>query len=546
MTQGIALVLQVLIFLKGAGSSSTTITVSPSEHRTSSSLSMTSSSRTHTSGIDQASSRPASASSSESVSVTSRPILAAIDTPLVSSRPASASSSESVSVRSSPISTASYTASASSSASPSTSVQGAISTATATGQSMTVSTPSLDSATSSTLQPSSSSIFLPSSNPSTAEGLVNPVFVRISFSMLWSRFCSLTSLFTESLSQVLITVKDGRWQHLSTGKIKLMNRDEKCDNRSHFDQEAVLKFYISYSEKCYGQNDTDNKRTEEAYKILDSYWKGDTIVLLDQLFADKVTKVERCVGLADEHKAKCTVTDKYTEAERVGIGIGVGFAVIVLVLVVIKLIKRCQTTDNGRVKPGDTNRVVIVHEENRLQGSSTSITNQDHPSAELEEIEIHKLPPDTKEPVAVVKGQDEMPLLSAVSDFQEGQKVDGNKPDEETTEGVPGEDPAEKTSDDPTNLDAETPSNSEEEGTGERRPTFTSSMTIAVTPDAKSTPTEYEFPAQDDDDAKSSPGATKPDLSQLQSSDDDPNQGFINHAFESQTDKPDLDEETKF
>ena len=44
------------------------------------------------------------------------------------------------------------------------------------------------------------------------------------------------------------------------------------------------------------------------------------------------------MGLDDEHKAKCTVTDKYTEAERVGIGIGVGFAVIVLVLVVIKLI----------------------------------------------------------------------------------------------------------------------------------------------------------------------------------------------------------------
>ena len=29
--------------------------------------------------------------------------------------------------------------------------------------------------------------------------------------------------------------------------------------------------------------------------------------------------------------------------------------------------------------------------------------------------------------MAVVKGQDEMPLLSAVSDFQEGQKVDGSK-----------------------------------------------------------------------------------------------------------------------
>ena len=70
-----------------------------------------------------------------------------------------------------------------------------------------------------------------------------------------------------------------------------MNRDEKCGNRSNFDQEAVLKFYISNSEQDYGQNDTDNKRTEEAYKILDSYWKGDTIVLLDRLFADKVSQL---------------------------------------------------------------------------------------------------------------------------------------------------------------------------------------------------------------------------------------------------------------
>lgn len=533
MTQEIVLVLQVLIFLKGAGSSSTNIssTVPPNG-------STAFSSQTPTSSVYQTS-QPTIVTSFQSVSVTPSHTSTARTT---------TSASPSATPSTTPIRAISTHAAAgqSSSATPSTTPKGAISTPAAAGQSTTVSTPSLDSATSPTLQSSSSSVVLPSSNPSTLEGPVKAVFVRISFSMLWSRFCSLTSLFTESLSQVLIAVKDGGWQYLSTRKIKLMNRDEKCRNRSHLDQEAVLKFYISYSEQDYGQNDTDNQRTEEAYTILDSYWKGDTIVLLDRLFADKVTKVERCEGLADEDKAKCTVTDKYTEAERVGMGIGVGFAVIVLVLVVIKLIKRYQTTDNGRVKPGDTNRVVIVHEEDRLQGSSTSITNQDHPSAELEEIEIHKLPPDTKEPVAVVKGQDEMPLLSAVSDFQERQKVDGNKPDEETTEGVPGEDPAEKTSDDPTNLDAETPSNQEEEGTGERRPTFTSSMTIAVTPDAKSTPAEYEFPAQDDDDAKSSPGATKPDLSQLQSSDDDPNQGFINHAFESQTDKPDLDEETKF
>ena len=76
-----------------------------------------------------------------------------------------------------------------------------------------------------------------------------------------------------------------------------MNRDEKCGNRSNFDQEAVLKFYISNSEQDYGQNDTDNKQTEEAYKILDSYWKGDTIVLLDRLFADKVSEAFHVMAL---------------------------------------------------------------------------------------------------------------------------------------------------------------------------------------------------------------------------------------------------------
>ena len=281
------------LFTVLAGSNATTILV-PSHSSvslTSSSLSPTSSSQIST--VYQTSSKPANVTSTPTPSTSSSASATTVATI------SSFSSSESDSVTPSSTAAAYTTTFASSSATSSTSVQEAITNAiaTTTGQSMTFSTPSLDSATSSTLQPSSSfslSIFSTSSTPSTvpkpAEDPVRPAFVRVSFSMLWARFCFLTSLFIKSLSQAMIVVKDGRWEYLSTGKIKLMNRDEKCGNRSHFDQETVLKFYISYSEQDYGQNDADNKRTEEAYKILDSYWKDDTVVLLDRLFAGKVSE----------------------------------------------------------------------------------------------------------------------------------------------------------------------------------------------------------------------------------------------------------------
>lgn len=468
-----------------------------------------------------------------------------------------------------------YTTSApaeSSSATPTTASQGSLATIVATGQSLAGSaafqtSPSTSSFTSTpiqidsssttytTFQPSASTTsdaFQPASSisstssasvnvPSPGKGKWKPVFVQISFSMVWGRFCYLASFFADSLSRdLLVEVENGTWDYLSKEKIKLINRQEMCHNRSRFGQKAVLKFYISYSAQGYGQNDTDNNKTEEAYNLLNKYWRDDTMVLLDQIFERKVTKVERCEGFVGEN-VTCTVTNDYTEAQRIWIGIGIGLAFIVLILLIIQIVK-CRLGTKKHLMKLEDNKMAFTNSPALEEGIP-----QDHAFDEPEAIEIHKIPQETQEPKAVTKEQEERPLLSAILDYEDGKKATEKKSEEEMADKVPEDEPVkqpENTGSDLKDEGPEEPTIPEGRGSKERSPTFTSSMNIVLTPDATDTPSKFEFPSQDDDEG------AKHDFGQSQSSDGDPNQGAINLAIdllaEGDSDTKNPEEETKF
>ncbi|XP_068693540.1 uncharacterized protein [Montipora foliosa] len=540
--QEIALVVQVLIVLKGVDAATnmtlpSTVISSPSA----------------TSRIF-----PSSASVTPSPYTNSAPAESSSATPTTTSQGSLAAS-----VTPSP-----YTNSApakSSSATSTTTSQGSLATTVTTGQSLTGSaafqtSPSTSSFTSTPIQIDSSfttyTTFQPSasttsdapsssisSNTSASENeTVEPVFVQISFSMVWGRLCYLTSFFTDSLSRdLLVEAENGTWDYLSTEKIKLMNRQEMCHNRSRFGQKAVLKFYISYSAQGYGQNDTDITTTIEAYNLLDKYWRNNRMVLLDQIFERKVTKVENCTGFVGETGVKCKVNKEYTEAQLIWIRIGIGLAVIVLMLLIIQIVKCHLGTKKHHVKLEDNN-MAFTNSPALEEGIP-----QDHTFDEPEAIEIHRIPQETREPKAVTKEQGEMPLLSAISDYEDGKKATEKKSEKEMADKVPEDEPVkqpENTGSDLKDEGPEEPTIPEGRGSQERSPTFTSSMNIVLTPDATDTPSKFEFPSQDDDEG------AKHDFGQSQSSDGDPKQGAINLAFDllaegdSNTKNP--EEETKF
>ena len=72
-----------------------------------------------------------------------------------------------------------------------------------------------------------------------------------------------------------------------------------------------------------------------------------------------------------------------------------------------------------------TNKVAL--EDETLQESSGFVKVEYHQSDEPEIIEIHKLPPKSEDSKTVTKEHEEMPLLSAVTDYEEGKKADESK-----------------------------------------------------------------------------------------------------------------------
>ncbi|KAL9986462.1 hypothetical protein ACROYT_G000615 [Oculina patagonica] len=441
--------------------------------------------------------------------------------------------------------------------------------------------PSEPITTHATVQPSATSnISLPTSSVSPTGKPVpqsggEAVYIKMTFKMPWGRLCFLLPLFKQALSDDLIefkTMQHGDIKYLTYEKvkparIKLMNVNEKCKNKTFYNDEAVLKFYISNNTEGLPFNETgfidaDKDMTIKAFRILYGYW---------------VEKVE-LIG-ADEED----YVDEYTEIQRIGIGIGVGLAVVVLIILIYFCVRGYRDVKSvGRTS--EDKRMIFtntaaINEEASKDAEDTRNADESQ-TDERYEVVVHTQP--------LAQAPDEMPLLSAVKDYEDGRKGDPNagsaplaKPEPDTVsegepikppdefkgepirspdepEGEPIKSPNEheyesiKSPDEPEAVPApeEAPPVSEPPAT-EPDETFTSSVTIIITPETS--PTTMEFPAAyvPPEPAKESDDV-KPDLGQSDNVDVDPTQGAINLAFDDEyvtlaegKDKED-EEETKF
>jgi len=105
--------------------------------------------------------------------------------------------------------------------------------------------------------------------------------------MSWGRLCFLLTLFKKALSDDLIEMKDLEYERVNPARIKLMNNNAKCENKTYYNDKAVLKFYISNSTEDF--DTLDKEMTIKAFQILYDYWVNKKMILLDEVFERKVS-----------------------------------------------------------------------------------------------------------------------------------------------------------------------------------------------------------------------------------------------------------------
>ena len=113
------------------------------------------------------------------------------------------------------------------------------------------------------------------------------VYIKMTFKMPWGRLCFLLTLFKEALSDDLIEMKDLRYERVNPARIKLMNKNEKCETKTYYNDKAVLKFYISNSTEHL--DTVDKEMTIQAFEILYDYWVNRRMIFLDKVFEGKVS-----------------------------------------------------------------------------------------------------------------------------------------------------------------------------------------------------------------------------------------------------------------
>jgi len=375
-------------------------------------------------------------------------------------------------------------------------------------------------------------------------------------------------------------MKDLKYQFVNPGRIKFIN-NLKCENKAYYNDNAVLKFYISENrtEDLTSNRTVDREMTIKAFKILYYYWVNKRMILLDKMFEKKVEKVELKENGTD---ADITIP-KYTEAQRIGIGIGVGLALVVLILLIYCCVRGCvevksvgHSTEEKRMVFTNT---VAINEEARTDTEGCEDTESvDTPRSDLkkteepEEVVIHTQP--------LAKTQDEMPLRSVINDNEDDQTESDEKSDPEkaplakpepdnVSEGEPIksiDEPEAEPIKSPDEPEGE-PANKHEAAVGsedappvskpsvtEKPPetgedTVTSSVTIVITPD--SGPATIEFPVAETALEPANEDDVKPDFGQSDNIDVDPSQGAINMAFDDKDEATgegdeEEDEETKF
>ena len=144
------------------------------------------------------------------------------------------------------------------------------------------------------LPPSKSSL-IPIGTPMPPR-IVYPMITAVTFKMNWGDLCPLLTLFKERLSHHLLEYKgykDTEYYHVPTDRIILINRDQNCNVKLSYDEEAIVEFYITNNSTVdpvrMAQDETNTNLTRKAYKILYDYWVNHLMVLLHDVFIKQVS-----------------------------------------------------------------------------------------------------------------------------------------------------------------------------------------------------------------------------------------------------------------
>ena len=143
--------------------------------------------------------------------------------------------------------------------------------------------------------PPSKSSLIPIGTPMPPR-IVYPIITAVTFKMNWGDLCPLLTLFKERLSHHLLEYKgykDTEYYHVPTDRIILINRDQNCNVKLSYDEEAIVEFYITNNSTVdpvrMAQDETNTNLTRKAYKILYDYWVNHLMVLLHDVFIKQVS-----------------------------------------------------------------------------------------------------------------------------------------------------------------------------------------------------------------------------------------------------------------
>lgn len=430
--------------------------------------------------------------------------------------------------------------------------------------------------------PPSKSSLIPIGTPMPPR-IVYPMITAVTFKRTWGDLCPLLTLFKERLSHHLLEYKgfkDTEYYHVPTDRIILINRDQNCNVKLSYDEEAIVEFYITNNSTVdpvrMAQDETNTNLTRKAYKLLYDYWVNHLMVLLHDVFIKQVTKVELIIGGEPQKE------EGMTEREHLVIAIGVCLAVIAFFGILYFCMIGCtQIKKAGR--PKKDGQMVFSNEvackEEAEGGGCDRAAQQEADSKgndEPEEVVVHNKP----------QTLEKTPLFSAITYYEGGQKVYGAPSDDMPSVEVPQVHPERNndSQEEPTKPPEETkeesikspdepsgqPINSSpeveliESSEGGIKEQSKSPDAPEITPGESPKQTETESlpaenptePAKEEDDKPDKPASgeddeeTKPDFGQSDHKDEDPTQSAINLAFEGTDEEPDnkkeKDEETKF
>lgn len=177
------------------------------------------------------------------------------------------------------------------------------------------------------------------------------VYVRVSWKMVWRRFCHFVPFFAEKLSEKLY---DAKANVVKASRIRFINATELCKGKGN-NAEAILDFFVSKSENDLGTGDVDRNITILAYIKMRDYWKNKKMALLDPVFIGQVKSVE-ILG-----KDKPDISEDFSESTRIGIGITVALIVIFLIAAIVLCLRLKLKSSKRPLQDATTAMSVPLH-----------------------------------------------------------------------------------------------------------------------------------------------------------------------------------------